>query len=184
MQGGHFKVNAFSVAGSFRRQVGKAGLHTVDQGGSFAGLAGQRADHRNGGIHPIDIRRLADHHADARGLQLVHLILSLGHSVHQQYLRFQCDNLFQVGFGSGLHRWHALHRFGIVAVFATAHQRIPRAQRVQNFAVRRGQRHHARRWRVQRNAAPGHVVYRNPVSFRQSAAGRQDGQQHEREQYR
>ena len=71
----------------------------------------------------------------ARSLQLLDLLVGLGHGAHEQDLRLQLDDLLDVGVAAGLDSRDLGHFRRIVAVFAAADQQIARADGVEDLAV-------------------------------------------------
>ena len=82
---------------------------------------------------------------NARGFELLDLILGLRHRAHQQHLRRKRDDLLDIRLHAGLHGGHVQHLRRIVAEFAAANEQIPRTDGVEHFAVRRAERDHAGR---------------------------------------
>ena len=111
----------------------------------------------DGGVDAFNILRVAHDDMHARSLQLLDLLVGLGHGAHEQDLRLQLDDLLDVGVAAGLDSRDLGHFRRIVAVFAAADQQIARADGVEDLAVRRGQGNDAGRGLVQGDLPAGHV---------------------------
>ena len=157
MQRGDLKIDALCAVAGVCLDLVEGLLHTLDNGRGLGLPANQLADHADGGIGTLDVLRVAHDDADAGGLQLLHLLVGLGHGAHEQHLRLERDDLLDVRVVAGLDGGNVQDLRRIVAVFAAADQQIARAQRVEDLTVGGRQRDDALCGRVQRDLAAGHV---------------------------
>ena len=173
LQGGYLKVHGFAALPAGSGDVVKGGLHVRHHRFGLHVPAHHRADHADGGIHARDVLGAADHHLHAVFLQLLHLLLALGHVAHEHHLGRQGKDFLHVGFRAGLHHRHGQNRLGIVAVFAAAHQRVRAPQGAEDFAVGGGQRHHSGCRAVKGDFPSVHVGDAGVLRHREGRAKRQ-----------
>lgn len=118
LQRGDLKVHGLAAVAGVGLDLVEGLLHGLDDGSRLILLADELADHVDGGVDTFNILRVAHDDMHARSLQLLDLLVGLGHGTHEQDLRLQLDDLLDVGVAAGLDSRDLGHFRRIVAVFA------------------------------------------------------------------
>ena len=103
---------------------------------------------------------------DTGVLKRLDLLFGLRHRAHNEHLRFESDDLFNVGLIAGLHGGDLLHFRGVVAVGAAADEQVDAAERADDLAVGRRERNDARGGLFERDLAAGHIGHGDGGVFR------------------
>ena len=176
LQGRNLEVHGLSGILSLFPERVKALLHLGRECGSLFLLARQLAQHGDGIIHARQVLRIGNDNPHTGCLQRFHLLDRLGHFAHDDHIGLQRQNLFNIGLRAAVDAGQFQHGFGIVAVFAAAHQHLFRAKSVKNFAVGGIEGDHAGSGCIQRDFTACHVGQREALCQR----GRGGQRKHER----
>ena len=111
---------------------------------------------------------------DACRLELLNLLRTLVHRIHEDHLGCERNDLLDVGLRAGLYRGHRQRLLGIVAILTASDNGVPSTNGIDDLTVCRREGNHARDVFAQLDISPLHIRDRSALGARSTPTPRKE----------